>query len=88
VIAMSLETTLARGEALAAEAKWKDHRLNCPTCQRQARKRAWNELCSAGKAAHLDYKETAAELKRQAELDQQPSPDQMPLFNLTGPEGT
>lgn len=79
---MSLETTIARGEALAAQQKWDDHVHNCPTCSRAMGRRKPDELCRAGTAARTDKIETARELSHQRELDKQPAPSQEPLFEL------
>jgi hypothetical protein len=76
----SMETTLARAAATAAEADWKGHHGQCPRCTRAVRGRQWGDLCRFGaeyRAAHLA---AAAELRRNRELDKQPAPDQKALF--------
>jgi hypothetical protein len=76
----SMETTLARAAATAAEADWKGRRGQCPRCTRAARGRQWDDLCRFGteyRAAHLA---AAAGVRRNRELDKQPAPDQGTLF--------
>jgi len=75
----SIETTLARYEARAADEAWSRHRVNCPQCAR-AGQRGGPVPCEAGLPILQAKLDAAAELKRNRDLDRQPNPDQEPLF--------
>lgn len=77
---MSLETTLARAAFTAADDAWKLHKRQCAGCSVAARHRRWDQLCAPGGTLREAQVQASAELKRNRELDRQPSPDQPPLF--------
>ena len=78
---MSRETTLARAEAIWAEARWREHRArDCYQCSTAARSRKWGELCQEGHALRQAHLAATAELNRNRELDCLPMPDQESLF--------
>lgn len=77
---MSIETTLARADARAAEDRWQAHRRDCPVCVTAQRKRKPAVMCGQGSGLYRDRGATARELERQRELDKQPIPGQGALF--------
>ena len=77
---MSIETTLARADARAAEDRWQAHRWDCPVCVTGQRRRKPAEMCDQGSDLYRDRDATARELERQRELDKQPIPGQGALF--------
>ena len=77
---MSLQTTLARAEALECERRWRDHKANCPVCTRAVRSRRWAEMCGEGGRLRRDWKETVVILAHERKLDRQPAPGQTTLF--------
>jgi hypothetical protein len=81
---MSLDTTLARAAARAAADRWQWHYKGCHRCHAAAGRVTVQRglLCPEGLQLHDDRRTTAAEAKRQAELDKAPSPDQGTLFEL------
>lgn len=81
---MSLDTTLAKAAASAAAEKWQWHYKACHRCHPAAKMRRHDLLCPEGVRLHDDVRETAAEARRQAELDKQPNPAQDALFDLPG----
>jgi hypothetical protein len=77
---VSMETTLARAEAQAAERDWRNHRLWCSRCSAEARSRHWDQLCNAGAFKFADHQAAQRALAKNRRLDKLPSPDQAPLF--------
>lgn len=77
---MSIETTLARTQAMHAGVRWHGHRRDCPRCVTAQRARKPDQMCVAGVSLYQAHREAEAELTRQIELDQQPIPGQEGLF--------
>ena len=77
---MSMQTSLARASARAAEDDWRDHKRACATCQPAARRRAWADLCPDGSRIRADLGHARADLEQQRELDRQPVPGQGTLI--------
>jgi hypothetical protein len=77
---VSMETTLARAEARAAQRDWRNHRLWCPECGTAARSRRWAALCNTGQEVYEAHREARHLLAESRRLDKFPSPDQAPLF--------
>ena len=77
---MSLQTTLARAEADAADGIWQRHRKTCHVCGPVARKRQYDQLCPDGKAALQDRNDLRDAAEREALLDKQPMPGQDAMF--------
>ena len=76
----SIETTLARGAARAAEQDWKAHQAHCPPCYRAVQSRKPGEVCDQGHQVRRASQEANRELRRNRELDKLPAPDQEALF--------
>jgi len=76
------ETREARIAAQAAEADEKEHRRDCVTCIRAVRQRQPESRCDAGRELDKARRETAAQLKRERDLDKLPIPGQEPLFEV------
>jgi len=81
---VSLETTLAKASARAAQEKWNDHRKHCALCGNAGRNPKPGQVCPAGDRLLQDVRVTAAEVRWQMELDKFPDPNQGSLFDLPG----
>lgn len=73
---MSLETTVARGVAHAADVAWKHHLGMCSDCGKRPRM----PRCQQGAALFRDKRETAAALAESRRLDRIPGPGQERLW--------
>ena len=77
---MSMQTSLARASARAAEDDWRDHKRACATCQPAARRRAWADLCPDGSRIRRAMYQAMTHLEQQRKLDRQPVPGQGTLI--------
>lgn len=73
---MSLETTIARGAAHAADVAWKRHLGLCSDCG----KRPQMPRCQQGADLFRDKRQTASALAESRRLDRIPPPEQKGLW--------
>ena len=77
---MSIETTLARAQAMHAGTCWYDHRRDCPQCVTAQRARKPYRLCTAGAPLYAAHRQAEADLTRHIKLDKQPMAGQEAMF--------
>lgn len=70
----------ARDAAAAADTAWGIHKRDCIGCIRAQRKRAPQEMCSAGWKLYAARRDTAAGVEQERRLAKQPIPGQDSLF--------
>ena len=78
----SRQTREARAEAAAAAKAEREHARSCIQCQRAARRRNPDERCLLGMGALVAKECTAAQLRKEQELDKAEIPGQGELFEV------
>jgi hypothetical protein len=74
-----METTLARAALRIAEADWKFHLHNCPSCASGQHRRKPELCCGAGALLRQEWKQAQAELDRNRKLDARPIDGQLTI---------
>ena len=77
---VSIQLTLARAEARAAEEAWRDHLDGCPPCSRWRRRLKGQQPCRTGRETYDHHKACDETLKRERDLEKKPWPGQEALF--------
>lgn len=77
---MSLATTIAQGQAAAAERTWQAHARICSQCHAATARRRPGQRCADGQQLATDARNMRAIATREAQLDRAPAIGQGALF--------
>jgi hypothetical protein len=77
---MSLQLTLARAEARAADLAWRDHVAHCPPCDRVKARMKGAQCCTRGEILRGFKRHADAVLREERRLEKGSWPGQEAMF--------